>query len=89
MAKETLKVKFLKDYLPRKKNEVKELERTVAEFYLNNGIAELTGVSAKDKGGCQGCNEVEQLKKDLAAANATIKTLKASKPVVKPVAPKK
>ena len=89
MAKKTTKIKFIRDYSPRKKGEVAELETSLAEFYLNNDIAELNGASAKNKGGCEGCNEVDQLKKDLAAANKTIKTLKleivaAKKPVKTP-----
>ena len=89
MANKKIKIRFTRDYAPRKKGEVKSLETQLAEFYLNNGVAELADSSAKDKSGCQGCNEVETLKAELEAANKKIaELLKAAKPVVTKAAPK-
>ena len=90
MANKTIKIKFIRDYAPRKKGEVKSLKTQLAEFYLNNGVAELADSSSKDKGGCQGCNEVEKVKAELKAANKKIAELiKATKPVTKKPSSKK
>lgn len=89
MANKEIKIRFTRDYAPRKKGEVKSLETQLAEFYLNNGVAELAELSAKDKGGCQGCNEVETLKAELETANKKIaELLKTAKPEIKKAAPK-
>lgn len=61
---EKTKIKFTKNYTPRKKGEVVELEAKVAEFYLNNGVAEISGETEK-KGGCEGCNKTEKLEVEL------------------------
>ncbi|WP_407277364.1 hypothetical protein R5O20_02710 [Tenacibaculum maritimum] len=71
MSKKT-KIKFLKDYSPRKEGEVKELEEKLAEFYLNNGIAELADEYTVDNGGCEDCNKSKQTVEELAKANEAL-----------------
>jgi len=56
------KVKFLRNYTPRKKGEVAELEDSLAHFYLSGGIAELADAKAK-VGECKDCNKKKKAKK--------------------------
>jgi uncharacterized protein YPO0396 len=74
------KIKFLKDYAPRKKGEVKELDTKLAEFYLNNGIAELAvnESETEDKSGCADCEKSAQVAADLATANESLKAANES-----------
>jgi predicted nucleic acid-binding Zn-ribbon protein len=65
------KVKFVKNYTPRKKGEVKELENKLADFYLQNGIAEVVTKETEtdEKSGCADCEKSTQVAQELAKAN--------------------
>ena len=68
-----MKIKFTRDYAPRKKGEVADVEPKVAQFYIDNGIAFENGVKPK-KTGCSDCEEKAKAKdtqiEELTAANA-------------------
>lgn len=54
-----MKVKFLKNYSPRKKGETTELESKLAEWYVANNIAEIHDCKCNDKTEekCSDCEE--------------------------------
>ena len=87
-----VKVKFIRDYHPRKKGEVVELEQKLADYYINNAVAVLDGVKkAPKESGCSECEEkakkaanaleakITELQEDLDAANAKIAELETAK----------
>ena len=63
-----LKITFIRNYSPRKKGEVVLLQKSLAEFYVNNDIAEITKeISEKaKKEECIGCNGKGKKKKTKA-----------------------
>lgn len=52
------KVKFLKDYSPRKKDEIVEIEKKLADWYISNGLAE--EYDCKCEEGKEGCSDCEK-----------------------------
>ena len=70
------KVKFLRNFSPRKKGQVVNIDSKLADYYISIGVAVAVAANVKKESDCEGCNEAEQLKKDLATAKKEITQLK-------------
>jgi len=82
MAIKPIKIKFVRDYSPRKKGETFEAntyqEIRVAEWYLANQIAERCECAEKGSG-CAGCDENKEKQKEVSEVEETAKTKFAPK----------
>jgi hypothetical protein len=50
-------IKFKRDFSPRKRGEIAELETKLADYYLSIGVAELPCNGCDDKKPCEDCNK--------------------------------
>ncbi len=66
-----IKIKFKRDYSPRKKGEVVELEEKLANYYLSISIAEIPCADCEDKP-CTECEKLIQAGLEANAVNESI-----------------
>ena len=66
-----IKIKFKRDYSPRKKGEVVELEEKLANYYLSISVAEIPCTDCEDKP-CTECEKLIQADLEAKAVNENI-----------------